>query len=195
MDYAGATPSMDSNDPLPLTDTQAARTSFWQNAGQGWLVPANKDWLGMIVRTPIWWDEQQMVRTDSGSTRPIGFAKVTDGLSKTMMISEKTVNPKYYEGNTPSDDRGWSDGWDPDDVRCTCVAPMSDADAFTATQNRVFDWGTQGDVFQFGSAHTGGFNAAFGDGSVHTISYDIDIHLFDNLGNRRDGTAIDTSGL
>jgi prepilin-type processing-associated H-X9-DG protein len=42
----------------------------------------------------------------------------------------------------------------------------------------------------FGSAHPGGVNAVFGDGSVHTINYDIDAILFNRLGNRSDGEVV-----
>jgi len=39
----------------------------------------------------------------------------------------------------------------------------------------------------FSSHHSGGFQAALGDGSVRFISENIDPDLFDNLGNRADG--------
>jgi hypothetical protein len=45
----------------------------------------------------------------------------------------------------------------------------------------------------FGSAHSSGINAAFGDNSVHTISYDIDRNVFNKLGNRSDGQVVDSS--
>jgi hypothetical protein len=43
----------------------------------------------------------------------------------------------------------------------------------------------------FGSAHSGGFNASMSDGSIHLISYDIDLDAFKALTNRRDGQIID----
>ena len=39
-------------------------------------------------------------------------------------------------------------------------------------------------VLQFGSPHTSGMNAVFADGSTHTISYDIDLMIFNSLGTR-----------
>ena len=42
--------------------------------------------------------------------------------------------------------------------------------------------GGDGDVWQFGSAHTSGINAVFGDGSVHHIKFDVDVVLFNALG-------------
>ena len=38
-----------------------------------------------------------------------------------------------------------------------------------------------------GSAHSGGINAVFADGSVSFISYDVDLETFNRLGNRGDG--------
>jgi hypothetical protein len=42
----------------------------------------------------------------------------------------------------------------------------------------------------FGSAHAGGWNAVFCDGSVHGMGFSINAQVHSNLGNRRDGQAI-----
>jgi prepilin-type processing-associated H-X9-DG protein len=51
---------------------------------------------------------------------------------------------------------------------------------------------------QFGAPHTGGLNAVFADGSVHSINFDIDIVVFYSLGTRN-GYALnetsDTTGV
>lgn len=197
MDYAGATPlGIDRATGLPWPKTVVPRDAFWQTYAKSryQILLGNKDWFGMIVRTPLWKDETTGdIKTpvvDSGSTRPITFSKVTDGTSKTILIGEKTVNPKYYQGGTPSDDRGWSDGWDPDTIRCTCAPPLSDGDAANLKVSG-YEYGVVLDAYNFGSAHTGGFNAAMGDASVQTISYDVDPLIFDRLGDRRDGESVD----
>jgi prepilin-type processing-associated H-X9-DG protein len=53
-------------------------------------------------------------------------------------------------------------------------------------------------ILQFGSPHTGGINAGFADGSVHSVSFDIDVTVFNSLGTRN-GMALnetsDTTGV
>ena len=122
-------------------------------------------------------------------------AQLIQSASNTLLIAEKTVNPTFYEGGTPSDDRGWSDGWDPDVMRCTCDPPLSDGQAATTLDQLGEPYGSEFDAFNFGAAHPGAFNAAFGDGSVRTINYDIDPVLFDSIGDRRDGEVVDLSAL
>jgi prepilin-type processing-associated H-X9-DG protein len=48
-------------------------------------------------------------------------------------------------------------------------------------------------VLQFGSPHTSGINAAFADGSVHSISFDVDVLVFNSLGTRN-GYALNETG-
>ena len=123
---------------------------------------------------------------------PVKISKITDGTSKTMMIGEKYIREdKYLEGSS-SDDTGWSDGYDPDTIRSTAVAPLQDSqvdgkglDVFTGE----FANPTPFYVWLFGSPHAGGFNAVFADGSVRTINYDIDLYVFNGLGTRNGSSA------
>jgi prepilin-type processing-associated H-X9-DG protein len=41
--------------------------------------------------------------------------------------------------------------------------------------------------YAMGSAHPGGINVVFADGSTTGISYDVDLEVFNRLGNRFDG--------
>ena len=41
-----------------------------------------------------------------------------------------------------------------------------------------------------GSAHAAGINAVFADGSVASISYDVDPETFNCLGHREDGQSV-----
>ncbi len=126
--------------------------------------------------------------------------RVTDGLSQTFIIGEKLVRIDKYAGGGPSDDRGWSDGWDPDTVRSTAFPPLSDADrgiCFNAnTQIASYCTGEPfTDVIFFGSPHTGGMNAAFGDGSVHFVSFSVDHILFNGFGTRNGKEVVNMGDL
>ena len=123
------------------------------------------------------------------SPRAVKIAQITDGTSKTMMIGEKYVRQDLYGGGTSSDDTGWTDGWDPDVMRSTGIAPLQDGSTDRLTDpNAPPPMGTAWWEFHFGSAHSGGFNAALADGSVRTVSYDIDLNVFNALGTRN-GTS------
>ena len=186
MDYAGITggdpPSITKDDPGTLDD------SFWQD-GNHWVPPRNKKWHGTIVRTN--WDITSTPPGSVGSTAPIRIADITDGTSNTMMLGEKRLHPGNYQSGDWHDDRGWTDGWDPDTIRSTSYPTGADIDG-----NAVGVGGQQLDIaYCLGSAHSGSFNSAFADGSTHPINYDIDRAVLSYLGNREDNQLIDTSKL
>jgi prepilin-type N-terminal cleavage/methylation domain-containing protein len=128
---------------------------------------------------------------------------VSDGMSNTLIVSEKIVRPDLYPGNMNgaggmswSDDRGWSDGWDPDTIRSTGMQPRSDNDAICyAPATARYCTGNSSEVFFFGSAHANGINAVFADASAHSISYDVDGILFNALGTRNGAEQVDVSQL
>ena len=47
----------------------------------------------------------------------------------------------------------------------------------------------------FGSAHANGFNMAFCDGSVQSMSYTIDLDVHRHLCNRKDDQPVDPKSL
>lgn len=177
MDYASATPADVATDDQAMND-------FWK--GWMWSVQPIKQttswqiYFGMIVR--------------AGAQEPISFRSVTDGLSNTLLISEKFTPTGNYEGSGPNhkgqtrmfegDDRGWSDGWDFDIIRSTGLPPRPDTELPGRYYNVGITWREQ---LSFGSAHSAGIQGLYGDGSVHLIEYDIDRVLFNRLGDRRDG--------
>ncbi len=113
-------------------------------------------------------------------------SKITDGTSKTMMISEKFVHvTKTLGSGGPADDRGWAEGWDFDALRSTLIQPRADS-----SSPAPLDTNPDPSNFQLGSAHNGGINAAYADGSVGFISYDINLEILNRLGNRMDGEAV-----
>ena len=170
IDYASANPSdvVNPNEGQMLAD-------YWR--GGMWAPVENQRYRGIIVR--------------SRACPPARVAEVTDGTSNTLLIGEKMVPPYNYDADVSpafgGDDRGWSDGWDIDIVRSTGFSPVRDVNypnpGYYSSPGPL--WYR---AYIFGSAHPAGANFVFGDGSVHTISFEIDPAAFNNLGNREDGT-------
>jgi prepilin-type N-terminal cleavage/methylation domain-containing protein len=229
MDYAGAVPCTHTTpartvryDPtigVPLTAN--AITNLHRSFGGGngasttFFPPDNAIYDGVIVRA-VW----RWTGMDTATGKQIGLwsrnvtqlvkpAKIVDGTSKTLMIAEKYVRSDNYDGggNHYSDDRGWIDGWDTDQMRSTCFVPVGDGDAigYGTLQNYFADdFGPAGygpfptglyNVLHYGSAHPSTINSVFADGSVHSISFDVDVLVFNGLGTRDGEEALDLSGV
>ena len=114
------------------------------------------------------------------------FAKIIDGASKTLLVAEKRLPPSLYTGGSVADNAGWAEGWDYDILRSTMYPLEADGEVNDTGLHAVIQ-------YQFGAAHPGGMNAVFADGSVASLSYDIDRETFNRLGNRQDGETISQS--
>jgi prepilin-type N-terminal cleavage/methylation domain-containing protein/prepilin-type processing-associated H-X9-DG protein len=150
---------------------------------------------GLIVRTPWRWKQRTLA---SGTSRAVKPSGCIDGLSHTLLVSEKLLRTDLYEGGSWSDDLGWADGWDPDQLRTTGLQPLQDTDPYCygTYQNRCGGPAPgNNDVFMFGSAHPSGMNALFGDGSLQFINFDVDVVLFNDLGGRNDEQIVGISNL
>ncbi len=107
----------------------------------------------------------------------IGTRDVTDGLSHTVAVGEKSIASIYYEtGESLGDDQTVMLGDDADIRRWTQFLPMLD--------------GNVDDIERFGSAHPTGINTVLCDGSTSFTSYDIGSLVWQRLGNRNDAGAI-----
>jgi prepilin-type N-terminal cleavage/methylation domain-containing protein/prepilin-type processing-associated H-X9-DG protein len=139
------------------------------------------DAVGIVVRTPYDWRGPLRPRPISNPP-PTKVEHVTDGMSNTLMITEKRLAPSAYMTDTYvwHDDRGWTDGWDPDTYRSASYPMGPDGE---------MDINESDDHFghRMGSSHSSGVNAVFGDGSVRQISYDIDPETLNRLAHRADG--------
>jgi hypothetical protein len=154
---------------------------------------------GVIVRSP--WRRNDPLLTHglpgsgeylNGVPGPTSFANITDGTSQTFLLGEKYVRSDLYGGGGPSDDHGWSEGWDTDVIRSTCFQPYPDSDGFQFESLGADDiFGADKDVVYFGSAHASGFHGIYADGSVHTLNYDIDVVLFNALATRAGEEVVD----
>ena len=86
------------------------------------------------------------------------------------MAAEKSI-PQGKHNASGGDNERWNNaGWDECVVRYH-FPPMSDAD-----KRIIRETSTGGNVWPryFGSAHVGGLNAAYGDGSVRFASFNVD---------------------
>lgn len=101
----------------------------------------------------------------------VAAGNVLDGLSNVYLIGEKYVNSRHYEsGEDPGDDRPMMAGFSNSTIRWAWLPPRADG---PIDLPKIF-----------GSAHAGTWNAAFGDGSVRSLSFDIDPETHRNLAAR-----------
>ena len=109
---------------------------------------------------------------------PLNFALVVDGTSNTLMIAEKQTNIKNF-GGSGGDNEPWvNSGWDQDQLRSAAQAP--EPDSHHPAEPPTYWSG------RFGSSHAGGFNGVLIEGSVRTISYNIDSETFRRICVRND---------
>lgn len=102
---------------------------------------------------------------------------VKDGLAYTYLLGEKYVAANAYDSGTDAgDNRVMVAGYSSSNVRWAYDPPAQD------TRNV-----SKPNVF--GSGHRGGWNAAFADGSVKPIGFDIDADLHKGLAAKADGSA------
>jgi hypothetical protein len=123
-----------------------------------------------------------------GATSELKLTAVEDGTSATIWVGEKYIPITHYDAGAGADnngnDQGWDCGFDVDNVRWTMDPPKGDewvdpAGGLTSIRSTQV----------FGSAHTTGCQFVFLDGSVRSLSYDVDRVAFHQLGNRSDGEA------
>jgi prepilin-type processing-associated H-X9-DG protein len=108
-----------------------------------------------------------------------------DGATKTYLLGEKYISAKEYgnaDEGSGGDDQAMYIGDDADIRRWAESPPMPDSRRLGTRE-------------VFGSAHTGGCHFVLCDGSVQTVSYDVDMEIHRRLGNRQDGKPVDPTGL
>jgi prepilin-type N-terminal cleavage/methylation domain-containing protein len=131
---------------------------------------------------------------------PVKISQITDGTSKTMLAGEKYLWTQHYgdelgQISNCADNNSPYQGYDWDTIR------WANAKRNTAiTWNAELDYVPQPDsepplhaggcVVNFGSPHPGVFQIVRCDGSVDSLSYDIDMDSFELLANRQDGGQV-----
>jgi prepilin-type N-terminal cleavage/methylation domain-containing protein/prepilin-type processing-associated H-X9-DG protein len=145
----------------------------WPNC-PGWLIPPTSN------------DSKDIADNFDGvSTRCTGarIAQIIDGTSKTALVGEKSLPPRFYDtgyGDPPNFDKGnggdnnsMYQGYDVDNTRWIGRVPRQDSDTLDINHDK-----------DFGGPHAGAMNMSFCDGSVQAISYDIDDFVWGGYGAR-----------
>jgi prepilin-type N-terminal cleavage/methylation domain-containing protein len=130
---------------------------------------------------------------------PVKLRQVTDGTSKTVLCGEKYMYSAWYassDANIASDNNAFFQGYDMDVVRWmnTCNA-TSERNYSPQSDSEESDENTR----KFGSAHSAVFNTVLCDGSVQSLSFDVDPETFELMCRRNDDGVsrkklCDTSG-
>jgi prepilin-type processing-associated H-X9-DG protein len=106
----------------------------------------------------------------------IASASVRDGLGNVDLLGEKYVAADHYQtGDDPGDAGVLYSGYSSSNIRWAGEPPRPD------TAGEFHNNG-------YGSAHAGGFNMAFGDGRIETLTFDIDPAVHRALAGRANGT-------
>jgi prepilin-type N-terminal cleavage/methylation domain-containing protein len=114
--------------------------------------------------------------------REIKFKNVVDGTSHTYMVGEKNLDSTQYDGDGKAnggDNHSYYSGWDWDTNRFAYDEGFPLPDTPGANFYTIF-----------GSAHPATWHMLMCDGSVHALSYDIDVVTHKRLANRFDGNAV-----
>jgi prepilin-type N-terminal cleavage/methylation domain-containing protein/prepilin-type processing-associated H-X9-DG protein len=126
--------------------------------------------------------------TQGSQVRP---TDIIDGLTNTIFVGEKYVNPShYYDCTDTGDNSSLFAGAGADTLRFgyNVYTGGNDPVVFVTPRRdtpNVAAYSSLG----FGSAHATGVNFAFCDGRVQTISFSIDPPVYNNLLSRCDGNV------
>ena len=123
----------------------------------------------------------------------IPLARVVDGTSKTYLVGEKYMDPERYVYDprrhaptyTWGDNQSLWSGYEWDNHRHSWNPRLTVAEQEDFQPRRDTPGYDNWDAF--GSIHTSGFNVVFCDGSVSSVSFDIDPLAHRRLANRLDG--------
>ena len=179
------------------------RPMEFQKAGQDTEIESDDEWYTDLPTVVKWlWPPLYSATPDPNFKWPpldsqsgvnfegaeIELQMISDGTSNTYMVGEKNLDPDAYEGTdsvpgetgalgSGGDGQGYFVGYDWDTHRFAHKPPIQDSPG--------------ADLYEvFGSAHPGAWSVVLCDGSVRSISYDIDLTTHKRLANRHDGQTV-----
>jgi prepilin-type N-terminal cleavage/methylation domain-containing protein len=163
-DYAGCAGDARKNPGVGYDPHDVGPPGFTAAITFGW--PAADIMTGVITR--------------HGEIKP---KNISDGLSNTFLVGEKSLSQDYY-----------ANGWDAADNQNMYVAFDWDVNRWGNAINLLFRdrpgvWG----IAAFGAAHPAVCQFVFCDGSVHPIAFNIDGVTLGALASRNDGVVLDGS--
>ena len=184
------------------TGTAYGQNNYGPNSGSA----ANRSTMEELVTiwgipeadAPALWAASAGVFAISNRTAAMKLAAITDGLSKTQMLAERSATSETGGsscGGLPCDNpgglwigpqlmraiAGWSAGMVTHDVET-----YGGGDVAYMINRSAYTWG---DDWSNGSPHAGGMNASMCDGSVRWISGNIDMMTYTRLRTKAEGTS------
>lgn len=109
--------------------------------------------------------------------RSTRMSDITDGLSQTLLVSEKSIGSAWVEGGTQGDDGDVCRSLDYDNARSAAKVPVHDRDGTP--------WGEY-----FGSAHSRGLGVVWCDGHVSTVAYRVSPATWKAFATRAGGEVV-----
>jgi prepilin-type N-terminal cleavage/methylation domain-containing protein len=161
--------------------TQCNKTDYAANVGTG---------TGVESPGPSSLSQGSQMTAQSGGNGVIfqcsqvtAEAMQKDGLSNTILIGEKSMDPSFYSTGRADGDRHTALlGFCSDNCRSAADKPKRDESGANYST-------------YFGSAHAAGCIFVFCDGSTHLLHFSVDQATFGYLGSRNDGQTVDPSKL
>lgn len=159
----------------------AAKTDYAANGGDGPVCD-----MGMPT------GDQICEAVESGviyQRSAVTVSHVTDGTSSTYLLGEKYMNAdSYTTGTDNGDDQSMYVGYDLDVTRWTRNDPRVACTPLRDTHGLE-------QYHRFGSTHAETSAFVFCDGSVRSLTYQVDPEVHRRLGNRADGLPTESAGF
>lgn len=132
-----------------------------------------------------------IIRTGAGRVRP---AHATDGLSNTILLGEKQINPRDFVQPFDENETYASTGWGDNEVRRLGSRTKTPKPDFQHPSLRPGAAATAASDL-FGSSHADTVCFVLGDGAIRWLGYDVDPSVFERACRRNDGQPLGGGGL